>query len=135
MTHTVLPDQMYVHDLEFAQGSQWGEVVLQLARGTDEGRIMRDPEAIRCHKTGYSPRDIYLGSRMYTDTQLGMLDGPVRDNPKGFLDLFQWTARTPKASLTPKQRRKLRKASRAAKRAGVMFNEADFIRVSILTHV
>ena len=133
--HTTSPDQMYVHELEFAQDSQWGEVVLMLARGTDEGRIMRDPEAIRCHETGYSPRDIYLGSRMYTDTQLGMLDGPVRDLPGGYLERFQWTARTPKAYLTPKQRRKLRKASRAAKRAGVMFSEAEFIRLEILPHV
>ena len=115
--------------------TMWGHTVMCLARGTDEGRIMRDPEAIRCAETGYSPVDIYLGSRMYTDAQLGMLDGPVRDNPKGFLDTFQWTARTPKAHLTTKQRRKLRKASRAAKRAGQPFSEADFIRVSILTHV
>ena len=133
MTTITLPDQMYVHDLEFAQGNQWGEVVLMLASGArDEGSYMRDPEAIRCHETGFSPKDIYLGKRQYTDVQLGMLDGPVRDNPKGFLDAFQWTARTPKARLTKRQRRKLRKASRKAKRSGVSFNEAEFIRVELL---
>ena len=116
--------QPYVHDLEFAQGSQWGEVIMQLSVGArSEASYMRDPEAIRCHETGYSPKDIYLGKRQYTDVALGMLDGPVRDNPKGFLDKFQWTARTPKAQLTKRQRAKLRKLRRASKRKGEAFNE------------
>lgn len=133
MTHTLaLPDQAYVHDLEFAQGSQWGEVVLMLASHRDESRIMRDPEAIRCAETGYSPADIWLGKRMYTDDQLGMLDGPVRFHTP-LVDTFAWTARTPKARLTRKQRRKLRKASRAAKRNGTAFNEAEFISVEFIT--
>ena len=118
------PDQMYVHDLEFAQGSQWGEVVLQLAVGArSEASYMRDPEAIRCHETGYSPRDIYLGKRQYTDDQLGMIDGPMRDNPDNYLDTYSWTNRTPKARLSKRQRAKLRKARRQAKRKGEAFDE------------
>ena len=124
------PDQMYVHEMEFAQDSQWGDVVLQLAVGArSEASYMRDPEAIRCHETGYSPRDIYLGKRQYADVQLGMLDGPVRDNPKGFLDQFQWTKRTPKAQLTKRQRAKLRKLRRKATRNGEKFEEFAVIAV------
>lgn len=130
MTHT-RPDQAYVHDLEFAQGSQWGEVVLMLASHRDESRIMRDPEAIRCAETGYSPADIWLGKRTYSDDQLGVLDGPMRDR-QPLVDTFAWTARTPKARLTKRQRRKLRKASRAAKRAGKAFDEAEFIEVEFV---
>lgn len=131
MTHT-LPDQMYTHEFEFAQGSQWGHVVLMLASHRDESRIMRDPEAIRCAETGYSPADIWLGKRMYTDDNLGVLDGPMRDHYP-LVDTFAWTARTPKARLTKRQRRKLRKASRAAKRNGTDFNEAEFIAVQFIT--
>ena len=124
------PDQMYVHDLEFAQGSQWGDVVLQLAVGArSEASYMRDPEAIRCAETGYSPVDIYLGKRQYTDVSLGMLDGPVRDNPKGYLDLYQWTSRTPKSRLTKRQRAKLRKLRRKAARNNETFVEAEVIAV------
>lgn len=130
MTHT-LPDQAYVHEFEFAQDSQWGEVVLMLASHRDESRIMRDPEAIRCAETGYSPADIWLGKRTYSDDQLGVLDGPMRDR-QPLVDTFAWTARTPKASLTKRQRRKLRKASRAAKRAGKAFDEAQFITVEFV---
>lgn len=127
-----LPEQSYVHDYEFAQGSQWGAVVLQLAVGArSEASYMRDPEAIRCHETGYSPSDIYLGKRQYTDVALGMLDGPARDD-KRLLDAFQWTARTPKATLSKRQRAKLRKAKRAAKRKGEAFNEAEFISLKII---
>lgn len=133
---TQLADHEYephVSWLDAADGSQWGHVVMQLAVGArSEASYMRDPEAIRCAETGYSPKDIYLGARQYTDVSLGMLDGPVRDNPKGFLDQFQWTARTPKASLTKRQRAKLRKAKRAAKRKGVAFDEEQFIAVSII---
>lgn len=130
--HTTTPDQMYVHDLEFAQGSQWGEVVLWLAQGArDEARIMRDPEAIRCAETGRAKpgTDIFLGKRQYTDDQLGKLDGPGRD----IVPLaYTWTARTPKAQLTRRQRAKLRKARRKAKRNGQAFNEAEFIQVAII---
>ena len=125
--------ELHVSDADSLYGCQWGEVVLQLAVGArDEGRVLKDPEAIRCHETGYSPSDIYLGKRQYTDVALGMLDGPVRDNPKGYLDQFQWTARTPKGSLTRRQRRKLRKAKRAAKRNGLIFNEDEFIKVELI---
>lgn len=121
----------YVHDLEFAQGSQWGEVVLQLAVGArSEASYMRDPEAIRCHETGYSPSDIYLGKRQYTDDQLGKLDGPGRD----VVDFnYEWTNRTPKARLTKRQRAKLRKAKRAAKRKGIAFTEEEWITVNVVT--
>jgi hypothetical protein len=128
--HTLPAEDFVQYEGEFDQfdDSQWGQCVLQLVTGErDEGRYLRDPEAIRCAKTGYSPVDIYLGKRQYTDVQLGMLDGPVRDNPKGYLDLFQWTARTPKASLTKRQRSKLRKAKRRAKRKGEAFVELEFI--------
>lgn len=137
---TVNPHRLSADDFTFYEGeydifddSQWGAVVLQLAVGArSEASYMRDPEAIRCHETGFSPADIYLGQRQYTDVALGMLDGPVRDNPKGYLDTFQWTSRTPKGSLTKRQRAKLRKAKRKAKRDGVSFNEAEFVRVHIL---
>ena len=102
-----------------------------LASHRDESRIMRDPEAIRCAETGYSPADIWLGKRTYSDDQLGVLDGPMRDR-QPLVDTFAWTARTPKARLTKRQRRKLRKASRAAKRAGKAFDEAEFITVEFV---
>ena len=121
--------QPYVHEFEFAQGSQWGAVVLQLAVGArSEASYMRDPEAIRCAETGYSPRDIYLGKRQYTDDQLGVMDGPMRDK-QPLVDAYGWTSRTPKAQLSKRQRRKLRRARRAAKRNGKAFSEADFIAV------
>lgn len=124
----------YEGEYDIFDGSQWGHVVLQLAVGArSEASYMRDPEAIRCFETGYSPSDIYLGKRQYTDVALGMLDGPVRDNPKGYLDQFQWTARTPKAALTKRQRAKLRKAKRAAKRKGIAFDEDKFIAVAIIS--
>jgi len=126
-----LPAEDFVqYEGEFDQfdDSQWGAVVLQLAVGArSEASYMRDPEAIRCHESGYSPVDIYLGRRQYTDVQLGMLDGPARDK-QPLVDMFQWTARTPKANLTKRQRRKLRKAKRAAKRKGEAFIELSFIK-------
>lgn len=134
--HTLSVEDFVSYEGEFDQfdDSQWGHVILQLAVGArSEASYMRDPEAIRCHETGYSPKDIYLGKRQYTDVALGMLDGPVRDNPKGFLDNFQWTSRTPKARLSKRQRRKLRKASRKAKRNGEAFNEAEYIAVEFVT--
>ena len=110
--------------------TQWGHVVMQLAVGArSEASYMRDPEAIRCSETGYSPCDIYLGKRQYTDVQLGMLDGPPRDNPKGYLDLYQWTDRTPKSRLTKRQRAKLRKLRRKAARNNETFVEAEVIAV------
>lgn len=113
--------------------TMWGQTVLALAVGErDKSRLLKDPEAIRCAETGYSPVDIWLGKRQYTDVQLGMLDGPARDNPKGYLDQFQWTARTPKAQLSKRQRAKLRKAKRAAKRNGLPFSEGEFIRVQLI---
>lgn len=125
----------YVHEYEFAQGSQWGEVVLQLAVGTrDEGRYMRDSEAIRCAETGYSPRDIYLGARMWDDDQLGVMDGPLRYRPpREPVHTQAVERRTPKAMLTKRQRAKLRKERRAAKRLGVMFDDTA-AALAALTH-
>ena len=111
--------------------TQWGHVVMALAVGArSEASYMRDPEAIRCAETGYSPKDIYLGRRYYTDDQIGKLDGPGRDIVPTD---YTWTSRTPKARLTKRQRRKLRKARRAAKRNGDSFNESEFIAVNIVT--
>jgi hypothetical protein len=132
---TFLDDHEYeshVSFLDAADGSQWGAVVLQLAVGArSEASYMRDPEAIRCHETGYSPKDIYLGKRQYTDDQLGVIDGPMRDK-QPLVDTYGWTNRTPKARLTKRQRSKLRKARRKAKRQGLPFSEAEFIRLEIL---
>lgn len=90
---------------------------------------MRDPEAIRCAETGYSPVDIYLGKRQYTDDQLGKLDGPGRDVVEFN---YEWTNRTPKARLTKRQRAKLRKAKRAAKRKGIAFSDDEWITVNVV---
>ena len=110
--------------------TQWGHVVMALAVGArSEASYMRDPEAIRCAETGYSPVDIYLGKRQYTDDQIGKLDGPGRDVVNFE---YQWTKRTPKARLSKRQRRRLRKASRAAKRAGLPFDESDWIDVNVI---
>lgn len=117
--------------LDAIDGTQWGAVVLQLATGArSEASYMRDPEAIRCAETGYSPVDIYLGRRQYTDEQLGKLDGPGRD----VVDFnYEWTNRTPKARLTKRQRAKLRKAKRAAKRKAMPFSEDEWIAVNVVT--
>lgn len=113
--------------------TQWGHVVMALAVGArSEASYMRDPEAIRCAESGYSPRDIYLGRRYYTDDQLGVMDGPMRDK-QPLVDAYGWTARTPKAQLTKRQRRKLRKARRAAKRNGTSFDESEFITVQLIS--
>ena len=115
-----------------ADGTMWGAVVNWMQVGArSEASYMRDPEAIRCHETGYSPKDIYLGKRQYTDDQLGVIDGPMRDR-QPLVDTYGWTARTPKAQLTKRQRRKLRKARRAAKRNGIAFNEADYVAVQLI---
>lgn len=111
--------------------TQWGHVIMALAVGArSEASYMRDPEAIRCAETGYSPKDIYLGKRQYTDDQLGKLDGPGRDVVEFNYD---WTNRTPKARLTKRQRAKLRKARRAAKRIGKPFSEDVWITVNVVT--
>lgn len=133
------PSMLSEHDFErhvtwedACDGTLWGAVVNWMAVGArSEASYMRDPEAIRCHDTGYSPSDIYLGKRQYTDDELGIMDGPMRAN-KRLLDAYQWTARTPKARLSKRQRRKLRKAKRAAKRKGEAFNEGEFITVTLL---
>ena len=92
---------------------------------------MRDPEAIRCADSGYSPADIYLGARQYTDDQLGTLDGPMRDK-QPLVDQFKWSSRTPKARLTKRQRARLRKARRRAKRRGDAFNESEYIHLTFI---
>ncbi len=112
-------------DFSFADGTQWGAVVLGLQLGhRDKSRYQRDPEAIRCHETGFSPRDIYLGKREYTDDELGKLDGPGRDIVSFDYD---WSSRTPKARLTKRQRAKLRRLRRRAKRKGEAFDEGQVV--------
>jgi hypothetical protein len=111
--------------------TQWGHVIMQMAVGArNEASIMRDPEAIRCCETGRAKpgTDIFLGKRQYTDDQLGKLDGPGRDVVEFNYD---WTKRTPKAHLTPRQRKRLRKLSRTAKRKGLPFDEATVIMTII----
>jgi hypothetical protein len=127
--HTTLPDQLYVHEFEFAQGSQWGEVVLQLAQREGDYRVMCDPEAIRCHETGrVGPgKRIRLGSRMFTDDQLGSLDGPMRD--KRIPDPVYLAAYTPLSRLTKRQRRRVRKLRRASKRDGQEMTTVELIAV------
>ena len=112
------PDQMYVHPLEFAQGSQWGEVVLQLASMRGASNVYVDPEA-QLDDDGLFQRGsrIYLGSRMYTDDQIGKLDGPGRYIVKPDPTFIR--AVTPLAAMTKRERRKARKARRAAKRSGI----------------
>lgn len=132
------PTQLADHEYEphvswhdAADGTMWGAVVNWMISGArSEASYMRDPEAIRCHETGYSPKDIYLGKRQYTDDQLGKLDGPGRDVVEF---KYEWTRRTPKARLTKRQRAKLRKARRAAKRIGKPFSEQEWITVNVVT--
>lgn len=97
-------------------GTQWGAVVNRMITGErSEASYQRDPEAIRCAETGYSPNDIFLGRRYYTDDQLGVMDGPMRDK-QPLVEAYAWTNRTPKARLSKRQRAKLRRAKRRAAR-------------------
>jgi len=126
---TTFPDQIYSHDLEFAQGSQWGEVVLALADKRGDYRVMTDPEAITCHETGrVAPgKRIRLGSRMFTDDQLGKLDGPGRYIRKE--DPVCVRALTPLAGLTKRQRRRVRKLRRASIRDGAELTTVELIAI------
>ncbi len=123
------PDQMYVHPLEFAQGSQWGEVVITLASRNGTTKWLVDPDAEPIPDEGTLPKGscIALGPRMYTDDQLGKLDGPGRyvrkPDPKCIRAL------TPLAALSKSQRRKVRKLRRANKRAGITVATVDLIAV------
>ena len=131
-THDFIP---YVGEFEFAENSHWGQVIIMLAAGTarDESRIMRDPEAIRCSETGYSPTDIFIGTRQYTDDQLGVLDGPMRDKLRDEpIQYVNFVKRTGKATLSKRQRARLRKARRAAKRKGEAFSEDEFITLTFV---
>ncbi len=125
-THGFVP---YVGEFEFAEDSQWGAVVLHLASRVGNTHVMRDPEAIRCHETGrVGPgKAIALGKRMYTNAQVGVLDGPLRYQPKP--DPLHWATPTTKARMSKRQRRTLRKRRRAAKRNGLPFDETVEIRL------
>ena len=127
--------QSYEGEFEFATDSQWGHVILQLAVGArSEASIQRDPEGIRCYETGYCPSDIYLGSRQYTDDQLGKLDGVGRDIiPDDPIHWILAVQRTAKARLSKRQRSKLRKAKRSAARKGEAFSESEFIKLTFVT--
>jgi hypothetical protein len=119
----------YVGEFEFAEDSQWGHVVLQLAEVTGDYRILKDPEAIRCHETGrVGPgKCIRLGSRMFTDDNLGKLDGPGRYIRKP--DPTCIKALTPLSSLSKKQRRKVRKLRRSSIRAGAELTTVELIEI------
>ena len=121
--------QPYVHDLEFAQGSQWGDVVLALASKRGDYRVMTDPDAITCFETGrVAPgKRIRLGSRMFTDDQLGKLDGPGRYIRKP--DPVCIRALTPLSGLSKRQRRRVRKLRRAAIRNGEPMTTVELIAV------
>jgi hypothetical protein len=123
------PDQMYTHEFEFAQDSQWGEVVLMLAARTGDTGLLMDPEAEPDPDTGRFPKGsaIKLGPRMFSDVQLGMLDGPARDMRKP--DPVYVKAITGLGGLTKRQRRQARKLRRAAKRQGSELTTIQLIEI------
>jgi len=108
--------QPYVHEFEFAQDSQWGQVVLALVEKVGDYRILRDPEA-KPNDQGLLPKgsEIRLGGAMYTSDQLGKLDGPGRYVRKP--DPVYIKAITGLGAMTKRERRKVRKARQALKRA------------------
>ena len=129
-THTNTPDFVpYVGEFEFAEDSQWGHVVLQLAEVTGDYRVLTDPEAITCFETGrVAPgKRIRLGSRMFTDDQLGKLDGPGRYIRKP--DPTCIKALTPLSALSKRQRRKVRKLRRSNTRKGIEMTTVQLIAV------
>ena len=107
--------QPYTHEFEFAQDSQWGAVVLMLAAREGLTGMLCDPEAEPVDGQFPKGSAIRLGPRMYTDDQLGCLDGPMRYMRKP--DPVYIKALTGLAGLTKRQRRAARKARRAAARA------------------
>lgn len=129
MTHDAHDFIPYVGEFEFAEDCQWGHVVLQLASRIGDAHVMTDPEAITCHETGrVAPgKRIRLGTRMFTDCQLGMLDGPARYHRKP--DPLHIRALTPLGALSKRQRRKVRKLRRAAIRRGEPMTTVDLIAV------
>ncbi len=119
----------YVGEFEFAEDSQWGQVVLHLAQKMGDYRVLIDPEAIRCHETGkvQPGKRIKLGASMYTLDQLGKLDGPGRYQAKP--DPLHIKALTPLGSLSKRQRRKVRKLRRANTRKGIEMTTVELIAV------
>jgi len=110
--------QPYVHEFEFAQDSQWGQVVLHLAEKTGDYRILKDPE---------SDQEIRLGGAMYTADQLGKLDGPGRYMRKP--DPVYLKALKGLGALTKKERRKARKIRRANTRKGIELTTVQLIQL------
>lgn len=106
----------YVHEFEFAQESQWGEVVLALSTKTGDYRVLKDPE---------SEAEIRLGGAMYTHDQLGKLDGPGRYMRKP--DPVYLKALKGLGALTKKERRKARKLRRANTRKGIEMTTLQII--------
>lgn len=128
--HTHTPDFIpYVGEFEFAEDSQWGQVVLTLASRVGDYRVMTDPEP-SCYVDNHEPirgSRIRLGSAMYTLDQLGKLDGPGRYYRKP--DPVCIRALTPLASLSKRQRRKVRKLRRKAIREGEPMTTVELIAV------
>ena len=114
-TRYALPEQPYVHELEFCHETLWGRIVAHLQAGADDTRWMRDPE---------SDAEIYLGRRFYTDDELGCPDGPMRADTYLLADSGKRgqvaRARTALGHMTKRQRKAARKARRAAKRAATV---------------
>ena len=106
----------YVHEFEFAQESQWGQVVLQLATKTGDYKILKDLEL---------GQEIRLGGSMYTTDELGKLDGPGRYIRKP--DPVYLKALKGLGALTKKERAKARKARRKAARQGITLTTVQLI--------
>lgn len=99
-------------------GTLWEEIALFCAMKAGNREAQIDPEAKRDDNDKW-PKGacIMLGPRMYTDVQLGMLDGPARYKPKADPNPELLAKRTtPKARMTKRQRAKLRRAERRAAR-------------------
>jgi hypothetical protein len=102
-------------------GTLWERTAMEYeaAKGSDKYH-MRDGDD-----------EIILSGRQYTDDEVGKLDGPGRY--VNWLDMCgirprYKAGRTPKGSMTKRQRRQLRRASRKAKREAAN----DLVTVAIL---
>ena len=119
---------MHDHDdFDFAIGTQWGAVVLMLAAREGMTGMLCDPEAEPVDGVFPKGSAIKLGPRMYTDDQLGCLDGPMRYMRKP--DPVYLKAITGLGGLTKRQRRQARKLRRAAKRQGGELSTVQLIAI------
>lgn len=72
-----IEDEPEQFDWNSVKDSSWELIALYYA-GQHQGTKYLDPEAIRCHETGYSPSDIVLKGRYWADCHLSEMDGPAR---------------------------------------------------------